>query len=51
MEQWFNNKLLEERDVSLAESIIVLKIANLQSQVASLTSAVADTSQGSAIKC
>ena len=43
MEQWFNNKLLQESSLALAESISELKIINLQSQVASLTSAVAET--------
>ena len=50
MEQWFNRKLLQERELALAESISELKITNLQSQVASLTSAVAETAQGESDK-
>ena len=46
MEQWVNNKMGSEKDLALAESVSELKITHLQSQVASLTSAVAETAQG-----
>jgi hypothetical protein len=46
MEQWFNNKLLQKSNLALSESIRELKITNLSSQVASLTSAVVETAQG-----
>ena len=46
MEQWVNNKIIQEKSLALAEAISEIKITNLQTQVASLTSAVAETAQG-----
>jgi hypothetical protein len=46
MEQWVNNKIINEKNLALTEAISEIKITNLQTQVASLTSAVAETAQG-----
>ena len=46
MEQWVNNKIINEKNLAVTEAISEIKITNLQTQVASLTSAVAETAQG-----
>ena len=46
MEQWVNTKMIQEKNLALVEAINKLKFTNLQTQVASLTSAVAETAQG-----